>query len=112
MTQEEAAYAAVANTFGSDPESAEETEILRGLRARAYHDNELPVTPSGNFAAVLAAVGARGPRCDLCGEWSFVPSEKTRPQNRRRDLTPQRPVFCESCRAVNLRAVELSLGVA
>lgn len=28
---------------------------------------------SGNFEAVLAAVGARGPRCETCDGWTFRP---------------------------------------
>ncbi len=111
MTNEEAVYAGMVNLFGSDPESAEETDLLRELRSRAYHDEAVPAVPSSNFAAVLAAVGARGPRCDHCGAWSFVPTHKTMKQTRRRDVTPQRLVFCEPCRSVNLRAVELSMGV-
>jgi hypothetical protein len=111
MTNEEATYAGAVNLFGSDPESPEEATLLRGLRSRAYHDSAVPAVPSSNFDAVLAAVEARGPRCDHCGAWSFVPTHKTLKQTRRRDVTPHRLVYCAPCREVNLRAVELSLGV-
>jgi hypothetical protein len=28
-----------------------------------------------NFPATLAAVAARGPRCDVCGQWTYLPGE-------------------------------------
>lgn len=38
-------------------------------------DNETITLPalSVNWPATLAAVQARGPRCDFCGGWSFRP---------------------------------------
>jgi hypothetical protein len=44
------------------------------FRLRMELEGALPLaTSSGNFEAVLAAIAARGPRCDRCGNWTFRP---------------------------------------
>lgn len=75
VTREENAYADALNEFGSDPQDEAEHSLLQILHRRAL---AVPATliskHSTNFAAVLAAVTARGPRCDQCGGWTFHPA--------------------------------------
>jgi hypothetical protein len=40
--------------------------------------------PSVNWPAVYAAVAARGPRCDRCGNWTFRPGYLMAPRTLRR----------------------------
>jgi hypothetical protein len=75
VTREENAYADALNCFGCDPQDEAEHEALQILHRRAL---AVPATliskHSTNFAAVLAAVTARGPRCDQCDGWTFHPA--------------------------------------
>jgi hypothetical protein len=42
-----------------------------------------------NWPATLAAVAARGPRCDLCGGWTFRPQYAT--------VSRKAPRLCPGC---------------
>jgi len=72
MTKEETAYADALNLYGSDPEDASEHEILHHMNFAA-HPEKIVLTSSVNFPATLAAVRARGPRCERCASWTFRP---------------------------------------
>jgi hypothetical protein len=73
MTREETAYAQALNVFGSDQESPEEHDLLRNLRIHSHDGEAVPAVRSVNWQATLAAVSARGPRCDVCNGWTFRP---------------------------------------
>lgn len=96
MTKEEHDYAVALNEFGSDPQDEAEHDILSSLHRRALAVPPAPVARhSTNFSAVLAAVAARGPRCDGCGGWSFVHTQRGRRGNFRKGLV----TLCSGCAA-------------
>ena len=82
MTREETAYAAALNLYGSDPEDASEHEMLHHLNFSA-HPERIVLTAAVNWEATLAAVTARGPRCDHCNGWTFRPYLRTVPMGHR-----------------------------
>lgn len=72
MTKDENAYATALDIFGSDRQSPEEHDILMSLHARSIHGPAGSIHQGSlNWLATLAAVAARGPRCDACGGWTF-----------------------------------------
>lgn len=83
MTLEEFAYAQALNEFGSDRESPEEHDILRSMRIHTHDGEAVKAVRSVNWQATLAAVAARGPRCDECGGWTFKPHLLTVPKGHR-----------------------------
>lgn len=91
MTREETAYAQALNEFGSDPESREEHDILRSMRIHTHDGEAVPAVRSVNWQATLAAVAARGPRCDECGGWTFAPTSRIRRGN------STQPHLCGPC---------------
>jgi hypothetical protein len=91
MTKEENAYADALNEYGSDTEDQSEHDILLSLHARSMAGlPESIKVHTTNFAAVLAAVAARGPRCDDCGEFTFR-------QHLSNKIFKSKPKLCHGC---------------